>query len=159
MLQLALLLLGCTISQYLLTISCTITEVAITTALFGAVACLCFTIAATLFYNCPYRTPGSLIMRSLTSTYYSEPILPSIPLAVTPGHPVKRLKQFPRSLLLGMRNAARGTVGVQPETPHVPLAAVTLPFRVFRTRHWTGQVLKQTPIPSRGCYVLPPKMI
>ena len=134
MLQLALFLLGCALSKYLWTISRTVAVVAIATTLLGAVAYLCFTLAATWFYNCPYQTPASLIIRFLLSRRYAEPTLPSIPLVTIPRYPVKELRRLIRSFRSGMRSAARWmgcAVSVQSETPHVPLAAVVLPVRVF----------------------------
>lgn len=134
MLQLALFLFGCALSRYLWMISRTVAVVVIATTLLGAVAYLCFTIAATLFYNCPYQTPASLIIQSLASYYYSKPTHPPMPLVITPRRSMKKLRRLLRSLLSGMWSAARGlgrTVSGQQETLGIPLAAVTLPARVF----------------------------
>ena len=57
MLQLALLLLGCALSRYLWTISRTVAGVITAVTLFGVTSYVFLTLAATLYYNCPYQTP------------------------------------------------------------------------------------------------------
>lgn len=135
MLQFALLLLGCALSQYLWTVSRTVAGVAIATTLLGAVTYICFTIAATLFYNCPYQTPASLIIRHLTPRRHSQHLSCPIPVVRSPGSPLKELRQFLRCLRLRIRSAATRclcrTVQVLPEVPDVPLAVVVLPDRIF----------------------------
>ncbi|KAF9643511.1 hypothetical protein BDM02DRAFT_3104311, partial [Thelephora ganbajun] len=56
-LQLALLLLACALSLYLWTISRTVAGVIIAITLFGVTLYVFLTLAATIYYNCPYQTP------------------------------------------------------------------------------------------------------
>ena len=65
MLQLALLLLGCALSRYLWTISHTVAGVIVGVTLFGVTLYTFLTLAATLYYNCPYQTPPSTLVRAL----------------------------------------------------------------------------------------------
>ena len=55
MLQLALLLLGCALSQYLWTISRTVAGVTIAVTVLGVTLYVFLTLAATLYYDCPIR--------------------------------------------------------------------------------------------------------
>jgi len=64
MLQIALLLLGCALSRYLWAISRTVAGVTIAFTFFGITSYLFFTLAATLYYNCPYQTPLSILTRT-----------------------------------------------------------------------------------------------
>lgn len=66
MLQLALLLFGCGLSLYLWTINRIVAGVAIAFTLFGVTLYVFFTFIATLYYNCPYQTPPSILIRTLT---------------------------------------------------------------------------------------------
>ena len=63
MLQIALVLLGCALSRYLWTISRTVAGVILAFTLFGFTSYILFTLAATLYYNCPYQTPPSVLTR------------------------------------------------------------------------------------------------
>jgi len=65
MLQFALLLLGCALSLYLWAISRTVAWVAITVTLFGLTSHIFLTVVATLYYNCPYQTPPSILTRTI----------------------------------------------------------------------------------------------
>jgi hypothetical protein len=67
MLQLALLLLGCALSQYLWTISRAVAGVVIAVTVLGVTLYVFLTLAATLYYNCPYQTPPSTLTRTLLS--------------------------------------------------------------------------------------------
>ena len=64
MLQVSLLLLGCALSQYLWTISRTVAGVVVAVTLFGLTSYVFLTLAATLYYDCPYQTPPSIITRT-----------------------------------------------------------------------------------------------
>jgi len=64
MLQLALLLLGCALSRYLWTISHTVAGVIAAVTLFGVTLYVCLSLAATIYYNCPYQTPPSILTRA-----------------------------------------------------------------------------------------------
>jgi len=63
MLQFALLLLGCALSQYLWHIHMTIALVVLGATLFGVVFYAFVVIAGTTSVNCPYQTPGANILR------------------------------------------------------------------------------------------------
>jgi hypothetical protein len=65
MLQLALLLLGCALSQYLWTISRTVAGVVIAVTVLGVTLYVFLTLVATLYYNCPYQTPPSTLTRTV----------------------------------------------------------------------------------------------
>jgi len=65
MLQLALLLLGCALSLYLWTISRAAAGVTIAVTLFGVTLYVFLILAATLYYNCPYQTPPSILTRTI----------------------------------------------------------------------------------------------
>ena len=65
MLQFALLLLGCALSRYLWTISHTVAGVVVAVTLFGVTSYVFLTLAATLYYNCPYQTPPSILTRTI----------------------------------------------------------------------------------------------
>jgi len=66
MLQLTLLLLGGALSRYLWTINRTVGWVILSFTLFGVTSYVFFTFAAVLYYNCPYQTPSSILIRTLT---------------------------------------------------------------------------------------------
>ena len=65
MLQIALLLLGYALSNYLYSISKVVASVAIGFTAFGLLFYFLIVSAATLSYTCPFQTPFSLIFRSL----------------------------------------------------------------------------------------------
>jgi len=64
MLQFALLLLGCALSRYLWTISRTVAGVVVAVTLFGITSYIFLSLAAILYYNCPYQTPPSILART-----------------------------------------------------------------------------------------------
>lgn len=143
MLQFALLLFGCALSQYLWTISRAVAGVAVAVTLFGVTVYMFFTLAAIVSYNCPYQTPPSLIIRvlvnHLTQNYSSR----------TCGHPQQPLKKSSvksprlrtrkprklfRALLSGGQSVLRrfGDIESVPrEMMQIPLALVTSPDRIF----------------------------
>ena len=65
MLQIALLLLGYALSNYLFFVNKTVASVIIGFASFGLLFYLLIVSAATLSYNCPFQTPVSLVLRFL----------------------------------------------------------------------------------------------
>jgi len=65
MLQLAMLLFGCAMGQYLWTINRTAAWVNIAFTLFGIASYTFFTLAAILYRDCPYQTPVSILIRAL----------------------------------------------------------------------------------------------
>jgi len=64
-LQFALLLFGCALSLYLWTISQTVAWVIVAFTIAVATVYAFFTLAATLYYDCPYQTPFSVIILTL----------------------------------------------------------------------------------------------
>ena len=65
MLQAALLLFGCALSQYLWDISITVAFVIAGFTSFAVVFYLFIIVAGAVFESCPYQTPGSYILRHL----------------------------------------------------------------------------------------------
>ena len=63
-LQFALLLLGCALARYLWLTSRTVAGVILTFTLFGGASYTFFTLIATFYYNCPYQTPLSVLIRT-----------------------------------------------------------------------------------------------
>jgi len=63
MLQLSLLLLGCALSSYLWSINPIAAYVVLAVTAFGVVFYVFVTVAGSLFYECPYQTPVSLVVR------------------------------------------------------------------------------------------------
>lgn len=76
MLQIALALLGCALSQYLWTINRTVAGVIIAATLFGFGFHFLDTIAAAISYGCAFQTPPSIPIRALTG--YVSRIYPSL---------------------------------------------------------------------------------
>ena len=81
MLQIALLLLGCALSRYLWEINTTIASVVIGVTSFGVLFYLFILAAGTPSESCPYQTPASHGLRSVTSTF-----------APVYGHAIRRSK-------------------------------------------------------------------
>ena len=63
-LQLALLLLGCGLSQYMWTINQTIAGTIIGVTGFGILLYISIVVAGTISYECPFQTPLSLVLRA-----------------------------------------------------------------------------------------------
>ena len=63
MLQIALLLLGCALSDYLWGIDITTASVVLGVTSFGAISYLFVVVAGTASVSCPYQTPGARILR------------------------------------------------------------------------------------------------
>jgi len=137
MLQLALLLLGCALSGYLWAISRTVAGVTVAVTLFGVTSYVFLTLAATLYYNCPYQTPPSILTRMVirylahhgaTLASSSRSLIPALP-------SIKTLEQIIGCLRSGVRSVL-GRVGCLPtvaeEAEHIPLVVVvTPPTRIF----------------------------
>ena len=146
MLQFALLLLGCALSRYLWTISRIITGVILAITPFGVSSYVFFTLAATLYYNCPYQTPPStltrIVIRYLTRgdtalARFLRSLIEFLPSIKHPGRIPGRLRPGLRSIL--MIFCCVPAVGEEAE--HIPLVAiVTPPARIFRDSsiHWEG---------------------
>ena len=137
MLQLALLLLGCALSRYLWTISRTVAGVIVAMTLFGLTSYIFFTLAATLYYNCPYQTPPSILARTVTRyltcsdaalARLLRSFIESFPSVRSPGRILGQLHSEVRSVLKGF-----GCVpAAGEEIEHIPLAVVvTSSTRVF----------------------------
>ena len=76
MLQIALALLGCALSQYLWTVNRAVARVIIAVTLFGFGFHFLDTIAAAISYDCAFQTPPSIPIRALTG--YVSRIYPSL---------------------------------------------------------------------------------
>jgi hypothetical protein len=137
MLQFALLLLGCALSLYLWTISRAVAGVAITVTLFGVTSYVFLTLAATLYYNCPYQTPPSILTRTVIRylTYSEAAFARSLRSLIPAFLSIKNLRRIFGHLRSGVRYALasfRCISTVAEEAEHIPLAAVTAsPARIF----------------------------
>jgi len=138
MLQLALLLLGCALSRYLRVTSRTVAGVIMAFAVSGVTCYVFFTLAATLYYNCPYQTPPSVLaqatLRYLTRSDAAfarslRSVITSLPSTRNLGRSLKRL-------LSGVRSASEGfrcVPAIVQEAGHIPIAAVVVPpTRIFK---------------------------
>ena len=70
MLQIALLLLGCALSNYLWEIDVTTASVVLGVTSFGALSYLFVVVAGTASVSCPYQTPGARILRYTAEVLY-----------------------------------------------------------------------------------------
>jgi len=138
MLQLALLLLGCALSKYLWTISCTVAGVVVTVTIFGVSSYILFTLAATIYYNCPYQTPPSILTRTTIKylTHSDTRFTHALRSITTPLLLMKLNCQTLRHLCARVHRAFRSLScipGIPEETGHIPLAVVTSlpPARIF----------------------------
>ena len=137
MLQLALLLLGCALSRYLWMISRTVAGVIVAMTLFGLTSYIFFTLAATLYYNCPYQTPPSILTRTVTRylAHSDAAFACSLRSLVGSFHSIPSPGRIAGRLLPGVRSMLRsfGCVpGVGEEAERTPFAVVvTPPTRVF----------------------------
>jgi len=137
MLQLALLLLGCALSRYLWTISRTVAGVVVAMTLFGFTSYVFFTLAATLYYNCPYQTPPSALIRAVTRyvAHSDATFVRSLRSLTTPFLSIENPGRILRRLRLGVRSALRSfhcTPAAGEVAEDIPLAIiVTEPTWVF----------------------------
>jgi len=143
MLQIALVLLGCALSQYLWTINRTVAGVIIAVTLFGFGFHFIVTIAAAVSYDCPFQTPPSIAIRALAS-YVSRHhpslgpslrssvprVLHTIRLPITWSLSLLRL--LSASIIEGLACASTTQTHV---TPEIPLAVVAEPTRIFDDSH------------------------
>jgi len=138
MLQFALLLFGCALSIYLWTISRTVAWVILAFTLTVAIAYVFFTLAATPYYNCPYQTPLSIVIRTLTrylkhgnSTFARSVRSRMTSLARVYSRFAKELGQIRKRLRSGVRSALQN-LGPIPDPPRgtgqIPLTAVGEPW-------------------------------
>jgi len=139
MLQLALLLLGCALSKYLWTISHTVAGVVVAVTIFGVFSYISLTLAATLYRNCPYQTPPSILTCAVIKylTQNNTKFACALQSITTPLHPIKiSLRQTLRHLQTGVCKVlcSLGCIpGVPEETELIPLAIITSlsPDRIF----------------------------
>ena len=142
MLQIALLLLGCALSKYLWTINRTVAGFILAFTVFGVASYTFFTLTASLSYECPYQTPLSVIIRGCAeyigrghSTFARSLRSLNSFLANMYSHSAGNIKQILRRLRSSARGVLCGFSGhatVPPQgTPHIPLAIVTAPTRIF----------------------------
>jgi len=137
MLQLALLLLGCALSRYLWTISRTVAGVVVAMTLFGFTSYAFFTLVATLYYNCPYQTPPSALIRTVTRyvAHSDAAFVRSLRSLTTYFPSIGSPRRILRRLRLGVRGALRSfhcAPAAGEGAEHVPLAViVTQRSRVF----------------------------
>ena len=137
MLQLALLLLGCALSQYLWALSRTVAGVIIAVTVLGDTLYVSLTLAATFYYNCPYQTPPSTLTRTVIKylTHSDAIFARSLRSLIRSFSSIKHLGHILGRLRPGVRSILRGfrcVPAVGGETEHIPLAAViTSPTRVF----------------------------
>jgi hypothetical protein len=75
MLQAALLLFGCALSRYLWEIDTTVASVAIGATSCGIVLYIVIVAAGSVSVGCPYQTPGSRVLRSISSTVSSSTLV------------------------------------------------------------------------------------
>jgi len=132
MLQLALLLLGCALSQYLWTISRTVAGVIAAMTLFGITSYVLFTLAATLYYNCPYQTPPSILTRTIIRylTCSDVAFTRSLRSFFAPFTPIRNLRRVLKRLRSGVRAAVRrfgGASALVEGAERIPLAVVMVP--------------------------------
>ena len=128
MLQLALLLLGCALSQYLWTISHTVAGIIATMTFFGVTSYVFFTLAATLYYNCPYQTPPSILTRTIIRylTCSDVAFARSLRSFFAPFTPIKNLRRFLSRLCTVLRSFG-GASALAEEAEGIPLAVVMAP--------------------------------
>ena len=132
MLQLALLLLGCALSQYLWTISRTVAGVIAAMTLFGITSYVFFTLAATLYYNCPYQTPPSILTRTIIRYLACSDVAfaRSFRSFFASFAPIRNFRRVLRPLRSGVRTVVRslGSASAVAEgAEDIPLAVVMAP--------------------------------
>jgi len=141
MLQFALLLLGCALSRYLWTISRIVAGIALAFTTLGVASYISFTLAATIYYDCPYQTPPSILARTLTrclahsgSTFARSARSLVAFLTGVYSSSIKTLRQGLISLRSGIRSALQDLgcgSGALEEIEHIPLAVVEPSNRLF----------------------------
>jgi len=136
MLQIALVLLGCALSQYLWTINRVVAGVIIAVTLFGFGFHFIVTIAAAVSYDCPFQTPPSIAIRALAS--YVSRDHPSLgPSLRSFVFRVLYTIRLPITWSLSLFHLlSTPIITVQTHlTPEIPLAVVAEPTRIFDDTH------------------------
>lgn len=132
----ALLLLGCALSEYLWTISRTVAGVVLAFALFGVTSYISLTLAAALYYGCPYQKPPSILAQTIISYLKCSDVAVARSLRSLGSFPsIQDLRRILRRLSSGVRRALEsyGRIPtVAEEAEHIPLAAIPEPpTRIF----------------------------
>jgi len=136
MLQFALLLLGCALSVYLWTISRAVAGVILGFTLAGPTVFIFFTLIATPYYNCPYQTPLSTLIRHFEK-YLARggpsPARSVLPYTTPPPRAYSRSeKTLGQRLYSGVRSALQNLGGVSNPPggagPWIPLAVAGPPI-------------------------------
>ena len=137
MLQFALLLLGCALSRYLWTTSHAVAGVIIGVMLIGITSYVFLTLAATLYYNCPYQTPPSILIRSAIRyiIHNDTTFIRLFRSCIAPLRFVKNLGRIVGNLRPGISSVLKNfrcTPIVADGTEHVQLNVVAVPpARIF----------------------------
>ena len=137
MLQLAVLLLGCALSRYLWTIDRTIAGIILAITLLGVAIYILLTLAATIYYNCPYQTPPSMTTRTIFKylSHSNTTFARSLRSFIAPFPSITEFNKFPTYLRSGVCHMARVlgyTPAITAEAEDIPLATVAAgPGRVF----------------------------
>ena len=140
LLQAALLLLGCALSQYLFFINKTVSSVLIGFTAVGLLLYSLITFAATFSFNCPFQTPPSLILRFLIRTKYSKRC------RRWTRHILSQMKKWWTKLMRNSPNTLPrlDTVGGNNVISHteLPMAAMNQPLPLFdQDTDWGAYVL------------------
>jgi len=137
MLQLALLLLGWALSQYLWTFSRTVGGVIIAVTALGVTLYAFLTLAAIICYDCPYQTPPSTFARTVIKylTHSDARFARSLRSFIGSFPSIRRLGKILGRLRPGVRSVLgnfRCVPAIGERAEHIPLAAVMTPLtRVF----------------------------
>jgi len=137
MLQFALLLLGCALSRYLWTINRTVTGVTVAVTLFGVTSYVFLSLAATLYYNCPYQTPPSILTQRVIKyvTHSDAAFVHTLRSLIGFLPSTKNLIQILSRLcsrVHGVLESFGCTPAVAGGAEHIPLAVVvTPPTQIF----------------------------
>ena len=148
MLQFALLLFGCALSLYLWTIDRAVARVILAFTLFGVTSYVLLTLAATLYYNCPYQTPPSILIRTgIGYLKRSDATVARSLRSLIASFPSIRGPKRTISLLLSGALSALRSFGCVPvvsqEAEHIPLAIVLdSPTRIFEDTPIDWEVCK-----------------
>jgi len=137
MLQFGSLLLGCALSLYLWTISRTVAGIFLAFTLFGVASYIFFSLAATLYYDCPYQTPPSILVRiAIRRLKHSDAAIARSLRSLLSSLPsIKDLRRITSLIRSGVRSVL-DRFGCTPtfaeEAEHIPLAVIVeSPTRVF----------------------------
>ena len=134
MLQLALLLLGYALTLYLWTISRTVSGVILAFTLLGITTYTFFTLVATLYYNCPYQTPASILIRAFVRhlVQNNSAFVRSLQALISYLPSAKDTRRLLRNILSGLRGLDCFHCGSTEEgVEHIARVVVVSPTRIF----------------------------